>query len=416
MAQRDPSTQVYLTWVWIVLFLGLVGAGVVWSWDRLMPFFLTRAWLNGLIVGILVFGLSICLRDLIRLSSLAGQIEWLKRQIRPDITEQAVSKAVDKLGRGVVAYRCNAVLGLLKGNRTHADTGAAVLADVDAELEESRGAFTRYLIGVMVFLGLIGTFWGLLLTVSGVKNVLEVLQPERVEDAVAFVTHLKASIGDLLGGMSTAFSTSLFGLAGSVILGFVDVQLRQASSRVMSNLDRFVAAELLPGLSAGTPEAVRERPAAEVLYPSNDEIYRSAYQEALADNLRHLGEVIAQQSSTDERVTDALIEIRGLLESLHEEQRHTREAIQSANQTRHNLVETSADLGKQLERLVKESRLMRESSDHAGKAVVEQLKLEGEISNRTLSRGFSDLTRVMLGAKSSISDEQDPSDSGEERE
>ena len=115
-------------------------------------------------------------------------------------------------------------------------------------MAEVRGAIARYIIGIMVFLGLIGTFWGLLITVSGVKEVLDTLDPRQAQDAAAFATQLKSSIGGLLGGMSTAFSTSLFGLAGTVVLGFVDVQTRQARAGFLAELDNFVISLLIPTL------------------------------------------------------------------------------------------------------------------------------------------------------------------------
>ena len=258
-------------------------------------------------------------------------------------------------------------------------------------MAEVRGALVRYIIATMVFLGLIGTFWGLLITVSGVREVLDTLDPRQAQDAAAFATQLKSSIGGLLGGMSTAFSTSLFGLAGTVLLGFVDVQVRQARARFLAGLDTFVVSLLLPALLPTRGPIEVEQQLLTTGEPVGGRLYHLASQETLGENLRRLGEVISAQSATDEKITETLVELRGVLETLKEQQNETREAIQLGNQMRQGLLERVDHLGRQMERMIKETRLGREGVDGMGKALLDQIKLQGEMTNKTLSLGFSDL-------------------------
>jgi hypothetical protein len=258
----------------------------------------------------------------------------------------------------------------------------------------------------MVFLGLIGTFWGVLITVRGVQEVLQALDPGRVDDPIAFIAQLKSSIGDMLGGLSTAFSTSLFGLAGSVILGFVDVQARQARARLLAELDRFMVSELLPKIPRPGAAMVVAEPLTGRTGARGDETYLVATQQALGENLRQLTEVISLQTSTDEKITNSLLEIRGMLETLREEELRNREGEQLANQMRQSFLDRVDNMSRHMERLVKETRLTRESSEQMGKTLLDRMKLEGEITNRTLSIGFSDLAGT-LGIGSETAEKRD---------
>ncbi len=390
-----PRSSLYVlrACLFVLAFCGLIAYGLYWSRGDLVPFFNTRPWINGTIVGLAALGLLISFRELIRLLVQSSRMDELVNRLRADEESEGESADLaDSIGSGLVRDRVGRILRLSREGSGSFSVAAAVLSDADAEAEESRGALVRYLIGVMVFLGLIGTFWGLLTTVAGVKDVLSALEPSRVEDPTQFLAQLKSSIGGMLGGMSTAFSTSLFGLGGSVILGFVDVQTRQARSRLLADLDRFVVTHLLPAHKPVTDEpGETRRPRRE----TPDQLYQYAIQEALGENFRHLAEVMTRQAASDERLGASLVEMKGALESLREEESQTRNAVQAANQTRQIVVDRLDGLGRQMERLVTEIRLNTESSEEIGRALLDRLKLEGEITNKTLSRGFSDIGRKL---------------------
>jgi hypothetical protein len=281
----------------------------------------------------------------------------------------------------------------------HAGAGAAeaagVLSDADAESEDGRGAFVRYLIGVMVFLGLIGTFWGLLITVGGVKEILQALEPARVDDPAGFIAQLKTSIGGLLGGMSTAFSTSLFGLSGSLILGFVEVKTRQTRSRFLAELDRFVVSDWLPRISRDILPEQGAAPALPAAESDGERFHHLAVQEALGENLRGLALVIERRSSRDDKVTAALFEMKSLLERLREEEIRTGDAMKTADGVRGNLLDSMRNLERHAERLLIEMRKTGESAGDAAKAIADRLTTEAGITNSTISRGFSDLAEKL---------------------
>jgi methyl-accepting chemotaxis protein len=121
---------------------------------------------------------------------------------------------------------------------------------------------SRYLVSLLIFLGLLGTFWGLLETVSAVANTIQNLDVSSGNTGVIF-EDLKAGLTEPLGGMGTAFSSSLFGLAGSLILGFLDLQAGQAQNMFYNDLEDWLSTvtdldpELIEGRGGTTAEDLR---------------------------------------------------------------------------------------------------------------------------------------------------------------
>jgi hypothetical protein len=234
------------------VFCVFVLIGLYLQKDLLIGFFLSTPQLNGIIVGIGILGFTLCFRELARITRECRVLRNLSVLLHDDSVHKLKSDLLSNGTSGLVRNRCSNVLAM--SNRTGLISEVApLLADVDADYEESKASIVRYLLGVMVLLGLIGTFWGLLSTVSGVKDVLAALQPEKIDDPVAFLSQFKASIAGMLGGLSTA-STSLFGLAGAVLVGFVDVQTRQARATLLADLDSFIITSMLPATAEPTVE------------------------------------------------------------------------------------------------------------------------------------------------------------------
>jgi hypothetical protein len=119
-----------------------------------------------------------------------------------------------------------------------AQTMRAFLDSLATRLDEARD-ISRYLTGLLVFLGLLGTFWGLIETVGSVGTIINGLKVGGDADTV--FDALKEGLAAPLGGMGISFSSSLFGLAGSLILGFLDLQTSQAQNRFYTNLEDWLA-------------------------------------------------------------------------------------------------------------------------------------------------------------------------------
>ncbi|TJV09064.1 MAG: flagellar motor protein MotA, partial [Mesorhizobium sp.] len=137
-----------------------------------------------------------------------------------------------------------------------------MLDSIATRLDESRDT-SRYLVGLLVFLGLLGTFWGLLNTIGSIRETIDSLDPG-TGDAAAVLESLKAGLSAPLAGMGTAFSSSLFGLSGSLVLGFLDLQAGRAQTRFYTELENWLSS--VTDLSSDI--VVAEPPRAE----SSDEI------------------------------------------------------------------------------------------------------------------------------------------------
>ena len=192
----------------------------------LEPAFRANLVLNSIIAGTLLIGILSILRQV---AMLAPEVAWIERNRQ--VERPSLSGKLPQL----LSPLAN-VLGDRSGRRVSLSPVSmrTLLDGIAARLDEQRET-SRYLIGVLVFLGLLGTFFGLLVTVRSVSGVLSALSVGN-SDVGAAMTQLKSSLGAPLQGMSEAFSSSLFGLAGSLVLGFLDLQAGQAQNRFFNEL------------------------------------------------------------------------------------------------------------------------------------------------------------------------------------
>ncbi|MEE8516389.1 MAG: flagellar motor protein MotA [Alphaproteobacteria bacterium] len=219
--------QRYLTRMAIFLAAIVMIVSVLFS--PLKNAFFANAPLNGLILGVLLLGILYAFRQVLTLKGEADWIESYRRDRNP------VSGATPKLLAPIAT-----MLGERRdGARLSTASMRAVLDSISSRLDESRD-ISRYLIGLLIFLGLLGTFWGLLLTINSVNDVISNLSVGSGTMGDIF-TNLKIGLKAPLGGMGTAFSSSLFGLAGSLVLGFLDLQASQAQNRFYNNFEEWLS-------------------------------------------------------------------------------------------------------------------------------------------------------------------------------
>lgn len=204
----------------VLVFLALAGFFVYIFQDPILVAFKTNPGLNGLICGTLGVGILIGLNEL----------RLLYREARIGNAVRILGD-MDALGRS----RVLSPLAALNGSGTASSAQAAtILESIAVRLDDGREV-VRYLAGLLVFLGLLGTFWGLLETVSSVGNVIKTLRTGG-ESSVLF-DELKSGLAAPLAGMGLSFSSSLFGIAGSLVLGFVDLQIGQAQRRLRNQIE-----------------------------------------------------------------------------------------------------------------------------------------------------------------------------------
>jgi hypothetical protein len=220
----------------MVLFLVLVSALAVVLGRSLFDAFMGNPGVNGVILGILIAGIIYIFRQVLLLDP---EIDWIEsfRNHEAGGEWAAARNPAPRLLAPMAR-----MLGAQQGRHVSLSASSlqALLDGIASRLNETRET-SRYLIGVLIFLGLLGTFYGLLETVRSVGGVIGALNVGASDVARAFAD-LKSGLESPLHGMGTAFSSSLFGLAGSLVLGFLDLQAGQAQNRFYNNLEEWLSA------------------------------------------------------------------------------------------------------------------------------------------------------------------------------
>ena len=202
--------------------------------SSLINAFLTNPIINGLIFFVLGFGIIIILRQVYTLIPEIQWIEGYKRNKAKGLTGNLVNKKL------ILLAPMASLLEEHKGSFTISSLSMRSLLDsLNLRLDETR-EISRYLIGLLVFLGLLGTFWGLLITIDSVGTVISSLGVEEEDSSLMFMK-LKEGLKQPLNGMGTAFSSSLFGLSGSLILGFLDIQASQAQNQFYNDVEEWLS-------------------------------------------------------------------------------------------------------------------------------------------------------------------------------
>lgn len=229
----------------MLIFLVLVGFLVLILFKQITPAFLANPGLNGLILGVLLIAVLLAFGQVFRLYREVAYVNAAATGGNP-------SKAASLLAplEAAIAARRDGVT--LAGSRAFLDT-------VAARLDEGRDVL-RYVAGILILLGLLGTFWGLIDTLSAVGSVIKSMRGGGGDASVMF-DELKNGLAVPLAGIGLAFSASLFGLASSLIVGFLDLQAGQAHARFHNELEDWLlsAEEEAPlAATAGGGEAARE--------------------------------------------------------------------------------------------------------------------------------------------------------------
>ncbi|HEV3042791.1 MAG TPA: flagellar motor protein MotA, partial [Roseiarcus sp.] len=203
-----PLTSPRIFLVGMAAFLIIAGFVVLILLKQIKTAFDANPGLNGFIIGVLLLGAFFTFRQVIRLFREIGWVNSLSgaRPWRSNRGPRLLGPMATLLNAGVGA----------RGLST--TTTRAILDSVGTRLDEGR-ELNRYLIGLLVFLGLLGTFWGLLETVRSIGGVINAMQTNT--DAGVMFDDLKSGLSKPIAGMSISFTSSLFGLAGSLILGFL---------------------------------------------------------------------------------------------------------------------------------------------------------------------------------------------------
>jgi len=217
------SPQVFL--LTMVIFLIIVAFIAAILTRQISTAFSSNPGLNGLIVGVLAIGILLAF---VQVGRLFREVRWVNSFRAGSETTEPVLLAPMK-----------AMIGRSSSMAFSTSSMRTMLDSIATRLDESRDT-SRYLVGLLVFLGLLGTFWGLLNTIASIRETIEALDPG-TGDAAAVLEALKQGLSAPLAGMGTAFSSSLFGLSGSLVLGFLDLQAGRAQTRFYTELENWLS-------------------------------------------------------------------------------------------------------------------------------------------------------------------------------
>ena len=289
----------------MVVFLVLVAGVTALLGPELMVAFTANPLLNAVIAAVLLGGIFWNIRQVVRL---APEVTWLEtfQRNRPSLAALPTPKLLSPIV-SMLATR-----DARRADGTRFTISAAVMRSmldtISSRLDESR-ELSRYMIGLLIFLGLLGTFWGLLLTIASVADVIAGMSVGS-GDINALFEQLKTGLGKPLRGMGTAFSASMLGLAGALVLGFLDLTAGQAQNRFFNELEEWLAS--LTRVSSGVLGAEGE---------GSVPIYVQALLEQTAENMENLQRTLARGEDDRREGTTAILGLADRLAALSDTMR-----------------------------------------------------------------------------------------------
>lgn len=374
----------------MLIFLGVVALGVIFLGDRVLIFFEANPYLNGFILGVLFLGILNTFRLTIMLYP---AVNWIRAYQRDVTTQKRPPQVLSPMAKMIRERR-----GRL---RLTTGTMRSLLDSIGTRLDEGR-EISRYMIGLLVFLGLLGTFWGLMETVTAIIDVIGTLSVSATDNFQTVFNNFKEGLLASLSGAGTAFSSSLFGLAGSLVLGFLDMQAGQAQNRFYNDLEEWLSGmtrlsslpefegdgqptlsgyiqALFENLAEGM-EDMREA----ILRGEEERVAQSRNMDALTQRLTTLTEQMRAEQGLLTQLAETQIELKPTLEAMAQQ----RDGAQFAQVMRHEfqlLGNRIAEL--QTDSATADQQIARDAAA-ANHELMQELRHEFQLLARTLATTY----------------------------
>ncbi|MCX8100732.1 MAG: flagellar motor protein MotA [Geminicoccaceae bacterium] len=357
----NPQRFLYrsIAFLVIALLVAAVLFPVIWR------AFLFNPWLNGLILAVLITGIVYNLR---RILGLKPALEWIEAH--------RMGAPLGRLDPPQLLAPILAVIGERdrRGRAQISPTTARHLLDSTASrLDESR-EIARYQTSLLIFLGLLGTFWGLIEAIGAIGNVISGLSIGGGDFAALF-TELKEGLRKPIGGMGTAFGASLFGLAGSLVVGFLDLQASQAQNGFTNELEEWLTGMTRHGVGESLPAELAGGPP----LPA----YVGALLQQTAESLDRLQGLVA-------RSEDGRAQLNALLHQLADRLAGLGQSVQREQELLARLAEAQQALARDLARPA-----AGELHDEATRNHIRNLDLQLGRLVEEIGRGRSELVREL---------------------
>jgi hypothetical protein len=232
-----PYRQILL----MLIVLALTGAGAFLAAPRVLPVFEANPWLNGFIFLVFVIGV---IATFWQVFQLVGSVRWIK-----GFASQ--SPGQDTTGPpSLLAPMATMLRGRGARIQIASSSARSILDSVAQRIDEAR-EITRYIVSLLIFLGLLGTFYGLATTVPAVVDTIRSLAPREGEEGIAIFNRLMTGLEAQLGGMGVAFASSLLGLSGSLVVGLLELFASHGQNRFYRELEEWISTMTRLGLSEG---------------------------------------------------------------------------------------------------------------------------------------------------------------------
>jgi len=358
--------QRYLTRM--IAFIVIVAIVIGALFEPVVSAFMANPALNGLIVGVLILGIVYMFRHVV---ILYPEVSWIEtyRRGEPGLSIQRAPVLLAPIATMLQESQGRVSLSAMSMRY--------MLDSISSRLDESR-EISRYLIGLLIFLGLLGTFWGLLETISSVGGAIGSLALQS-SDFISQFDSLKKGLEAPLKGMGTAFSSSLFGLAGSLVLGFLDLQAAQAQRGFYNDLEEWLSSltRLTSGRGLGDEE--QSVPA-----------YVNALLERTADSLDDLQRTLARTEENRNQQNASTLEFADRLATLADQMRTEQDLMVK-------LVETQMEIRPVLQRLADAGDRNEGGFDQASRTHLRNLDVSVRRFIEEASQDRADLVQDIRG-------------------
>ena len=254
MDLSDPKTQLHFSQpvrqvVLMLLVLGLVASGGVLAAPRVLPVFEANPYLNGFILFVFFIGVVACFWQV---AQLITSVRWIERFVgkNDDVIDAKAPRLLAPLATLLRTRGMAMQIG--------ASSNRSILDSVATRIDEAR-EFTRYLVNLLIFLGLLGTFYGLATTVPALVETIRSLAPQDGEEGAAVFSRLMNGLDSQLSGMGVAFASSLLGLAGSLVVGLLELFAGHGQNRFYRELEEWLSSITRVGFSSGDGDSGSEQ-------------------------------------------------------------------------------------------------------------------------------------------------------------
>ncbi|RKT28135.1 hypothetical protein BXY70_3495 [Roseovarius halotolerans] len=367
-----PVRQIVL----MLIVLGLTGAGAFLALPSVMPVFEANPFLNGFIMFVFFIGVIACFWQVFQL---IGSVRWIEGFAAQHPGHEMV-KAPQLLAPLATLLR-------QRGKRMQiASTSARSILDSVAQRIDEAREITRYIVNLLIFLGLLGTFYGLATTVPAVVDTIRSLAPQEGEGGVDVFNRLMTGLEAQLGGMGVAFASSLLGLAGSLVVGLLELFAGHGQNRFYRELEEWMSTITRVGFSAGDGEG------------GGDSGAMAGVLDQMAEQMDNLQMVLTQSDVSRAMVDEKLGVLADSIERLTHRMSDTNPVTSALNRLADgqermiHLMEESAQHGG--EGMDAESRMRLRSIDVQMLRILEEISAGRQETMTELRTDLAALTRV----------------------